>query len=104
MRAKAEADLECSSKFCDHLQEALNKVKAGGDTYKPAEKVNEKCRNVDKHGGCKYGEQCNYIHPVKICKYFVTMGSCQLGKDCMDSHSKKEREAFLSKENKVKKD
>ena len=108
-RAKVESDYIRATKVSKHLEEICRKKGLWDDgnekendngvdreeerrrkrTLSPGS-VNEKCRQFEEYGKCRFGKECFRIHPEKMCRFFSRMGECQQGNACPDIHRKED--------------
>ena len=50
------------------------------------QEVRKKCRYFNRRF-CKYKSRCRFVHPDKICQFYVETGSCN-SQECCDRHPK----------------
>ena len=104
-RAKVDSDYIRATKINKHFEEICRKKGLWDDTVeKECENddaderrkkralspgsVEEKCRQFEESGKCKFGYECFRVHPTKVCRFFSRMGECQKGSRCLELHRK----------------
>ena len=69
----------------------LNKVSGNDEHFEPETVKRKECYFFKKFENCKFGVNCNFLHPqgqrgFKVCFQFEKYGSCRYGSTCKFSH------------------